>query len=375
MNSKLSVLVAAFVFGTFAACTAAPQQPRQEQQNTPGLLNDITGWHLPGWQFSVTEGWLSQYVFRGEAITPGAGLWTNEIDATVPGFAAGQSLTLGAWGGIQAGTSDYAGLPWKIHGTEALGPQLSHVVGTGRYNKIQAWTNQSAYRELDLTANYKLQLAPVILAEFGDIKYFSDFDASTQEHLHVEAPRFLFVATHSRYVTNHYTWDSSSENRNELYLKLSTPPQLSPWATPSLTYYETFNQQAYYNQFQVYSDHVHYYRGKYNQTQGPLYGGYLEGRVDGDIPWIKRNGEEIFGLRPYTVLSVSFNDETEGTAEYGRRFFTGWNNYELGTEAPWEVNKYVTVTATLALSHELAQPVASTRSNEMWGGVRATVRF
>jgi hypothetical protein len=349
---------------------------KQPETGESKLWTDWTGWHLPYWNFTLTEGWQTEYMFRGENLTPGAdGFSTSELQASTPGFARDQTFTLGAWGGLQMGEGSYPGLPPTINGTPESGWQLSHEVGTGKYRPEDLRTYQKSYRELDLSAKYDMNLGSTLVAEAGDILYFSEYDAHT--NLFLEAPaKYHFIATNTKYETQGYTRNNSGADRNEVYLKLSTNPNLWPHIIPSMTYYETFNEQKSYESFiQTGGDGTDYYRGRFQKVNAPDYGGYLEGRVDGYMSLLKRNGMDVLSLRPYVLLSVSFNDETEATSNFGRKYFTGWNDTEIGVKAPFQVNRYVTISGFLAYDHSLTTPDQSTSRSNAWTGGEVAVTF
>ena len=143
-----------------------------------------------------------------------------------------------------------------------------------------------------------------------------------------------------------------------------------------MTYYETFNEQKSYESFiQTGGDGTDYYRGRFQKVNAPDYGGYLEGRVDGYMSLLKRNGMDVLSLRPYVLLSVSFNDETEATSNFGRKYFTGWNDTEIGVKAPFQVNRYVTISGFLAYDHSLTTPDQSTSRSNAWTGGEVAVTF
>jgi hypothetical protein len=340
------------------------------------LWTNWTAWHLPYWNFTLTEGWQTEYMFRGQNLTPGAdGFSTSELQASTPGFAKDQTFTLAAWGGLQMGEGSYPGLPPTVDGTPEAGSQLSHEVGTGKYRPEDLRTSQKSYRELDLTAKYDMNLGNTLVAEAGDILYFSEYDAHT--NLFLEAPaKFHFLATDTKYETQGYTRNNSGADRNEIYLSLSTNPNLLPHLIPSLTYYETFNEQKSYESFiQTGGNGTDFYRGRFQKVNAPNYGGYLEGRIDGYMSLLKRNGQDVLSLRPYALLSVSFNDETEATSNFGRKYFTGWNDTEIGIKAPFQVNNHVTISGFLAYDHSLATPDQSTSRNNAWTGGEVAVAF
>jgi len=350
--------------------------PAGQNQLSLAQSNNWTNWHLPYWHFSLTEGWDSQYIFRGEDLTPGAaGFFTSDLQASTPGFARDQTLTLGVLGGLQMGEADYAGFPPTIRGTQAAGPELSHLVHSDRYFKEAIWTHQKSYRELDLSAKYKFNIGSYLVAETGDILYFSEYDASTTQYL-IAPHGFHFLATGTKYLTNGYSHNADGEDRNDIYLSLRPNPSLCRYnIVPSLTYFETFNEQKSYDAFFEQGSHSTYENGRFQKIDAPAYGGYLEGRVDGCVSLLRKNGADIFTLRPYALLSVSFNDATEAAPNFGRKYFTGWNDTEIGVETPYVLNKYVTVSAHLACTHSLTTPDQSTSRNEVWAGAKVTVTF
>jgi hypothetical protein len=219
-----------------------------------------------------------------------------------------------------------------------------------------------------------MNLGSDLVAEAGDILYFSEFDANTKVYLE-SADNGHFVATGTRYMTKGYSYNSRGSDRNDIYLSLSTNPNLWEHVIPKLTYYETFNERKSYETFLETGSESPFIFGHSERVDAPAYGGYLEGRVDGYMSLMKKDGVDILSLRPYVLLSVSFNDATQGTANFGRKYFTGWDETEVGVEAPYRVNQYITISATLACAHNFNTPDASTSRNEVWGGGKVTFAF
>jgi hypothetical protein len=349
--------------------------PAGENQLTAAQSNNWANWHLPYWHFSLTEGWESQYMFRGEDLTPGAGgFFTSDLEASTPGFGKGQTFTAGVLGGLQMGEADYAGVPPTIDATPEVGPDLSRLLHRDKYFQEGIWTHQKSYRELDLTAKYKLDLGSILVGEVGDILYFSEYEARTDQYL--MAPRgYHFVATGTKYTSNGYSRKADGEDRNDIYLSLSTNPSWCEHVIPKLTYHETFDERKSYDAFFEERANSDYIVGRFQRINAPDYGGYLEGRVDGDMSLIKKNGSDVLSLRPYVLLSVSFNDETEATANFGRKYFTGWNDTEIGVEAPLRVDSHISISGLLACAHRFTTPDESTVRNEVWGGAKVTMTF
>jgi hypothetical protein len=75
------------------------------------------------------------------------------------------------------------------------------------------------------------------------------------------------------------------------------------------------------------------------------------------------------------LLSFSFDDQSKPTAEYGRKYFNGWNDFEAGLEAPITVCKYFTVSGFVDYSHRITTPNLGTDRDEVLGGGRATLSF
>lgn len=303
----------------------------------------------PVWHFSLTEGVQSEYIYRGNNLTPGAGgFLTNNLQTSAE-VGKGQNLTFGAWGGVQLGSANYAGFPPTLTGNAAHGQALSHLVGTNTYMKETVSTHQTAYRELDLFVNYRIELDPVLVGEVGDIAYFSTFESTTVQTL---PAGYHFTSTGSRYLKSSRSGPHADNTWDEVYLSLGANPKWYEYAVPKLTLFQS-----------VY------------QTGLAPKGGYLEGRVDGYVPILKQNDLDFLCVRPYFLLSVSYDSQTEATGNYGRRYFTGWNNTELGFSVPLCLNKHFTITGFTSYSHKLTTPNQATDRNEVWGGAGVTVNF
>ncbi|MFM8363962.1 MAG: hypothetical protein ACKOAS_02295, partial [Verrucomicrobiota bacterium] len=92
-------------------------------------------------------------------------------------------------------------------------------------------------------------------------------------------------------------------------------------------------------------------------------GGFLEFRLDGDIPVWKN----VVTLNPYALLGLNFGYNT--TAEYGL------NNFQFGAQAEWNVNEYLTIFAGLNYSIALEALDAIGQGDVFWANAGVTVGF
>ena len=86
-------------------------------------------------------------------------------------------------------------------------------------------------------------------------------------------------------------------------------------------------------------------------------GAFLEFRLDGEIPVYK----DIITLEPYALLGVNLG--------YNTRSYYGWNSFQFGLEANWQINKIISAFAGINYSLALTALQDIDQGNEVWANV------
>ena len=235
--------------------------------------------------------------------------------------------------------------PERIWGASlTTGYESRHVhYGVNETGNQGAWTNEVAlwigdfgvsvwngfwlgndFEEWDFTASYSFEVGPVFFIPGYNFRYNpqSAEDAHGHED-HSEEGHHEEEASHAHL-----------EYNNELFAVLGT--NAIPYITPSTVFIWNLNDTP---------------------------GGFLEFRIDGDVPVIK----EALTLNPYALLGLNFGYNT--TAEYGL------NNFQFGIQADWQINKYLTAFAGINYSIALAALEAIGQGNEAWVNAGVSVGF
>lgn len=169
---------------------------------------------------------------------------------------------------------------------------------------LGAWSGfgtGNAFEEWDFTAAYNFDLGPVFFIPGYNFRYspgIVEEGHEEEEHAghHDEGHDEGHDDEHEAHGHDHL------EYAHELYFVLGT--NAIPYVTPSAAFIWDLNNTP---------------------------GGFLELRLDGDIPVYK----EIISLQPYTLLGLNFG--------YNTRSYYGWNNWQFGIEATWQIAKHVAV--------------------------------
>jgi hypothetical protein len=122
-----------------------------------------------------------------------------------------------------------------------------------------------------------------------------------------------------------------------------------------VTYYQTI-----YNEGDEASKELHVLR---NDEKG----GYLEAKVNGEIPIIK----DRLNLDPYFLVAYSFGDRTD---KDGSPFY-GWNHLQAGAELVIQITDTFRLVPQVNWMGRLADPSPGTNEDEWWGGAKAEVIF
>ena len=370
------------IFALTSIASAQSVDVRHDSKDAKSV--PITQEPEPQVHYLLEIGWVTEYNFRGTNLMPGAdgGLF-YQAQATIPNVGPG-SLTLGAWVIHQVG--DSSADTWSISeggggGGATIQTNIREDLGggvLGRRLMAQRFptTFQTDFREVDLFASYKFPVGPIDVT-LGNIAFFIHREAQTFD-LEIIEPGFVwsYPPTNSPFAVFGPIHTVGNEMFDRVYIRLSTT-KLSRYITPQLTYYHTVfswgdePKQAIIN---VQSP-VNGVNFPVSDFPGPVgernndRGGYLEARVNGNIPighWLD--------LNPYALVSVSFRDRTEPIAgSFGGDPLTGFNHAQAGLEVNIHCGSHVAISPQVAYAYHISEPPIGTDRNEWWGGIKVSV--
>jgi|GEM_PF-4551431 len=232
---------------------------------------------------------------------------------------------------------------------------------------------QDRFNEVDLYFQYQFSLGPVDVT-LGNIFFYIDRDSETRvtstEFFASEEAKSLvtalsgtllpgraghpedFLLNNGRGLTRSY--DSiGDEQYDRLFVSLSTAK--IPFVVPRVTYYQTI-----YNEGTEAETQLGVFR---NDTKG----GYLEVKVNGEIPLIKNR----LNLDPYALVTYSAGDRSanDGSALYA------WNHFQAGAELVIQVTDNFRLIPQINYMNHISDPPLGTNKDEWWGGAKAEVTF
>lgn len=186
---------------------------------------------------------------------------------------------------------------------------LSVWNGFGTSNNFQEW---------DFTAGYNFDLGTVFLIPGYNLRYLPEGTSEVDSHegeAHEEEEEGHADHAHKTY-------------GNEVFVVLGT--NKIPYVTPSTAFIWDLNNTP---------------------------GAFLEFRLDGEIPVYK----DIVTLEPYALLGVNLG--------YNIRTYYGWNSFQFGIEANWQINKIISVFAGINYSVAMTALQDIDQGNEVWANV------
>jgi hypothetical protein len=329
------------------------------------------------WSWYADVGYTSEYNFRGTDLTPNSDGATY-FDAQV----TKANFTLGFFGIHQL--DDASSPSWSI-GEGGGGGTAQGIFpgfnGPGGYTRFPT-TTQTEFNELDVFLSYKMSFGPVDVT-IGDIGFFIERRAVTFE-TDVLQPGFHWIIppTGTRFRTVGPDPTVEDEQFDRAYIRLSTT-KISKYITPQITYYQNLashGSQPTHGGIIFYPPDVNGNRPDnlrpFNERNPEDYGGYLEGRINGNFPitsWMD--------FDPSAIISVSFRDRVEpgGANPYGGHPLTGFNHAQIGAKLPIHVMRWGGANLYLApfgnYAYHISNPNAGTNRNEWWGGGEVEFTF
>jgi hypothetical protein len=365
MKLKASLPACASLAGAAALLLTSPPSPaRAGEIDAKATKNVIETPAASRFHVSLTSGYLSTYIFRGNDLTPnsdGEAFWN--LDLRTPGFLKDDSFGLGIFGIHQLGeaSKNYSFVDTQL---TAAGLPVARDV---RFR-------QRDFAEYDFYQSYRLQLGPVNL-EVGNI-LFVLYRRDKQEFDFRFLPGSGFAGT----ITVPDNQKKTTEFIDRLYFALSTDK--IPFVTPTLTYYQNVYNSTKFNDAAppparpfinlgaagVFADPLFNAQNKVDR-----YAGYLEFKLRGNIPIIRTNN--VLTFNPYFISSVSFGDRPEKANQGGFIFFNDdFHHIQAGLEATWRPTRYLSVTPYGFYVH-LFQETFTDRTDNWIGGVRVSLGF
>ncbi len=202
--------------------------------------------------------------------------------------------------------------------------------GFGTGNEFQEW---------DFTAAYNLDLGPVFLIPGYNFRYTpghveEGHEDHAEEEGHEEEGHAGEEHEHEEHAEHDHSGHAHNTYGNELFLVLGT--NKIPYVTPTVNFIWDLNNTP---------------------------GAFLEFRVDGDIPLYR----DILSLQPYALLGLNFG--------YNTREYYGWNNFQFGLQANWQVNRIITAFAGINYSIAMTALRDIDQGNEVWANVGVSFTY
>ncbi|MBU3665056.1 MAG: hypothetical protein FGM15_04150 [Chthoniobacterales bacterium] len=218
------------------------------------------------------------------------------------------------------------------YGVDETGPGGAYVneaaVQVGGFD-FSVWNGLGLgndFLEWDFTAAYEIAVGPVFVIPGYNFRYFparSETGGESQaheEHGEEEEQHEEEAEPHSGHAHN--------THGNELFVSFGTTAV--PYVIPSANFIWDLNNNP---------------------------GGFLELRLDGDIPAYK----DVVNLQPYALLGLNFG--------YNTSDYYGWNNFQFGGQVTCRICKWLSVFAGVNYSVALEALQQTGQENVAWANV------
>jgi hypothetical protein len=181
------------------------------------------------------------------------------------------------------------------------------------FNVWSGFGTSNDFQEWDFTFAYTIEAGPIFFIPGYNFRYVpNEEEAGHEEHTdhggHEE---------HAHLVYN-----------NELFAVIGT--NKIPYVTPSAAFIWNLNDTP---------------------------GAFLEFRIDGEVPVY----QDIITLRPYILLGLNLG--------YNTTEYYGWNNFQFGMQADWQINKVISAFAGINYSIAMEALRDMEQGNEVWANV------
>ncbi len=192
------------------------------------------------------------------------------------------------------------------------------------------------YQEWDFTAAYNIEAGPIFIIPGYNFRYtpgeagHEGHDDHADEEHHEEEDHHEEHADHAEHGEEHN--HEHGVYGNEVFLVLGTTA--IPYVTPSATVITNLNNTP---------------------------GTFMELRLDGDVPL----GRLPVNLQPYALMGLNFG--------YNTKDAYGWNNFQFGVQANWQINRVISAFAGVNYSVAMDALREVDQGNVVWANVG--VRF
>jgi hypothetical protein len=224
---------------------------------------------------------------------------------------------------------------YGVSETGSSGAYTTSLTALAKGFSINVWSGVGTgndYLEWDFTGAYTLDLGPVFLIPGYNFRY---------QPGHVEGGHDHAEESHESGEHHEEDAEESSEGghsdlvyNNEIFLIAGV--STIPYVTPSLGVISNLNNAP---------------------------GVFLEFRLDGDVPLYK----DIVSLQPYALLGVNLG--------YNSSDSLGWNNFQIGLEAKWKINRIIDIFAGVNYSVAMTALRDIEQGNEVWANVGVTFSY
>jgi len=227
--------------------------------------------------------------------------------------------------------------------------ELSVTMGNFIFGAWSGFGVGNDYQEWDFTAAYNVEIGPVFIIPGYNFRYTpgeaghehegEDEHEDHSDHEHEEHHSDHEDEGHDEHAEHeHETHDAHASHEhgvygNEIFLVLGTTA--IPYVTPSAAVITNLNNTP---------------------------GTFMEFRLDGEVPIV-----ESFRLQPYALLGLNFG--------YNTKEYYGWNNFQFGLAANWQVNRVVSVFAGVNYSVAMTAMNEIDQGNVVWANVGVTFAY
>jgi hypothetical protein len=215
--------------------------------------------------------------------------------------------------------------------------ELSVNIGNFILGAWSGFGTGNDFQEWDFTAAYNVEVGPVFLIPGYNLRYTPNGDDAHGEEDHEDhGDEEHHEEDHADEHDSHDSQHAGHSHKtigNEVFFVLGTTA--IPYVTPNAVFIWDLNRNP---------------------------GGFLEFRLDGEIPVVRN-----FSLEPYALLGLNFGYNTD---EY-----YGWNNFQFGIQANWQLSRVVTAFAGVNYSVAMTALQRMDQENVVWANVGVTFSY
>lgn len=205
---------------------------------------------------------------------------------------------------------------------------------------LSAWSGfgiGNDFVEWDFTAAYNIEIGPVFFIPGYNLRWMpgGDSHGGDDDHDDHDDHDHHDEDDHDDHDHGggHHHHHAHKQFGNELFFVLGTTA--IPYVTPTMAFIWDLNNTP---------------------------GAFMEFRLDGEVP-ITRS----VSLNPYALLGLNFG--------YNTRDYYGWNNFQFGAQANWQLNSIITAFAGVNYSVAMTALRSIDQGNVVWANVGVTFSY